>query len=82
MIFVDLVYFFEFAVRYHVGIGAVVGIHGIKSRQDLNQMQGTVQSWNAQKGRWDVRIPTGELVALKPENLYLANQGGHHQYVE
>lgn len=49
--------------------GVEVAIHGLKGAAELNGKSGKVETWDADKGRWTVRLPSGELKALKPENL-------------
>jgi hypothetical protein len=41
----------------------------LKGAPELNGKGGTVEQWDGDKGRWNVRLPGGELKALKPENL-------------
>lgn len=49
--------------------GVTVAIHSLKGAADLNGKEGTVEQWDADKGRWTVKLPGGERKALKPENL-------------
>lgn len=49
--------------------GVTVAIHGLKGAADLNGKEGTVDKWDADKGRWNVKMSGGEVKALKPENL-------------
>eukprot|EP00930_Biecheleria_cincta_P038880 TRINITY_DN26739_c0_g1_i1.p1 TRINITY_DN26739_c0_g1~~TRINITY_DN26739_c0_g1_i1.p1 ORF type:complete len:130 (-),score=20.73 TRINITY_DN26739_c0_g1_i1:525-914(-) len=49
--------------------GLNVAIHGLKGAADLNGKEGKCKHWDADKGRWTVELPGGELKALKPENL-------------
>jgi len=49
--------------------GLAVAIHGLKGAPELNGKGGKIEQWDADKGRWTVRLPGGELKALKPENL-------------
>lgn len=53
----------------HVQIGSKVAIQGLTGAPELNGKQGTVKSWDADKGRWNVLMPGGDIKALKPENL-------------
>lgn len=49
--------------------GLAVAIHGLKGAAELNGKEGTCEAWDATKGRWNVRLPGGDVKALKPENL-------------
>lgn len=49
--------------------GSTVRIFGLEALTELNDVQGICQEWLQARGRWSVRIPTGELKALKPGNL-------------
>ena len=42
---------------------------GLKSRADLNGKQGFAVSFDASKGRYNVRLADGMVIALKPANL-------------
>lgn len=48
--------------------GVAVALHGLKAA-DLNGKGGTCQDWDSTKCRWNVRLYSGEVKALKPENL-------------
>lgn len=49
--------------------GLAVAIHSLKGAPELNGKEGTCEKWDADKGRWNVRLPGGDMKALKPENL-------------
>ena len=53
----------------HTGIGAEVGITGLTGAPQHNGKAGVVLSYDSVKGRYNVRLQTGETVALKPTNL-------------
>jgi len=51
--------------------GAYVRLQGLQGAAHLNGKVGICEKMDAQGGRWKVRLDTGELKALKPENLAL-----------
>lgn len=52
--------------------GDAVKVFGLNSRADLNDLMGTLLDWSPAKGRWSVRVGTGESVLIKPANLQLS----------
>lgn len=54
--------------------GSAVNIVGLKGRPELNGMRGTVLSFDADKGRYAVKLPSAEKILLKPDNLQQASQ--------
>ena len=53
-------------------VGMRVLIEGLKARPDLNGMVGEAESFEVGKGRYGVKLPSGEKIALKSGNLSLA----------
>ena len=53
--------------------GATVLLHGLVSRGDLNSQLGLLGTYDEAKGRWAVRLPEGEKVWIKGENLWAAD---------
>lgn len=49
--------------------GVEVLIQGLTGAVELNGQRGQCQDFNEEKGRWNVRMPGGEIKALKPDNL-------------
>jgi hypothetical protein len=49
--------------------GTLARVHGLQGAKHLNGVLVTCELWDAQKGRWTVRLQTGEEKSLKPENL-------------
>jgi len=49
--------------------GMCVVVHSLKGAAHLNGQEGICEHWDPAKGRWNVRLPLGEVKALKPENL-------------
>jgi len=49
--------------------GTLARVHGLQGAKHLNGVLVTCEQWDAQKGRWTVRLQTGEEKSLKPENL-------------
>jgi len=49
--------------------GAKVRFAGLQSRADLNGLRGTVMNWLADRRRYNVRVDSGEIIAVKPSNL-------------
>jgi hypothetical protein len=52
--------------------GAVAQIQGLEGANHLNGSWVTCEQWEAQKGRWRVRLENGDEVAVKPEKLLKA----------
>jgi len=51
--------------------GVPVRLSGLKAAPELNGAVGTCCGWDGVKGRWEVRLATGELKSVKAENLSL-----------
>jgi methionyl aminopeptidase len=49
--------------------GVSVRIHGLTGAVELNGLVGICQDKNCETGRWHVKLSSGEVKALKPENL-------------
>lgn len=49
--------------------GTLARVHGLQGAKHLNGVLVTLEQWDAQKGRWTVRLQTGEEKLLRPENL-------------
>jgi len=49
--------------------GMAVLVHSLKSAPQLNGQEGICEQWDPTKGRWTVRLPLGEVKALRPDNL-------------
>lgn len=49
--------------------GTLARIHSLQGAKELNGAIVTCELWDAQKGRWTVRLQTGEEKMIKPENL-------------
>lgn len=54
--------------------GARGKIHGLSKSADLNGQEVTLLSWEERRGRWKVRLRTGEVRAVLPENLELVDE--------
>lgn len=54
--------------------GLAVCLHGLTGAVELNGSAGTCEEFDDEKGRWNVRLPSGEVKALKPTNLIPAAQ--------
>ena len=52
-----------------LGAGTVVTLHGLVAKPDLNGVSGRILKFDADTGRYGVRLATGKLVALKPTSL-------------
>eukprot|EP00747_Dinoflagellata_sp_TGD_P203842 gnl/TRDRNA2_/TRDRNA2_77473_c0_seq1.p1 gnl/TRDRNA2_/TRDRNA2_77473_c0~~gnl/TRDRNA2_/TRDRNA2_77473_c0_seq1.p1 ORF type:complete len:624 (+),score=121.94 gnl/TRDRNA2_/TRDRNA2_77473_c0_seq1:129-1874(+) len=52
--------------------GTAVRIHSLKGAPELNGQEGVCNNFDAASGRWQVKFSSGELKALKPENLQVA----------
>lgn len=52
-------------------VGDLVELHGLCTRPELNGMRGNCVAWDANKGRWDVRVDCygSNHVSLRPQNL-------------
>eukprot|EP00747_Dinoflagellata_sp_TGD_P186022 gnl/TRDRNA2_/TRDRNA2_42841_c0_seq1.p1 gnl/TRDRNA2_/TRDRNA2_42841_c0~~gnl/TRDRNA2_/TRDRNA2_42841_c0_seq1.p1 ORF type:complete len:435 (+),score=72.12 gnl/TRDRNA2_/TRDRNA2_42841_c0_seq1:81-1385(+) len=49
--------------------GSLVIIHGLKGAVELNDQEGTCVHYDHSAARWHVKLPSGEVKALKQENL-------------
>jgi len=58
----------EGAERKALFIGATVRLCGLKAAPELNDCLASVVKFDPSKGRWTVRLETGEEKAVKPEN--------------
>ena len=56
-------------------LGRHVMIHGLSSRADLNGQIAICQAFDSATGRYNVSLPNGELLALRPANLTEAPPG-------
>jgi len=52
--------------------GTLVRVHSLQAAPELNGLTGTCEQFSKEKGRWLVKLQTGEAKALKPVNLELA----------
>ena len=50
-------------------VGRRVVVNGLVGRPELNGTQGVAQSFDPASGRYNVRMDTGVMVALKPQNV-------------
>ena len=57
-------------------LGRSVVIGGLLARPELNGTRGVAASHNAETGRYNVSLPKGEVIALKPANLSVSGEGG------
>ena len=53
--------------------GKRVRIQNLQQRPDLNGQVGTAVGWRLDLGRYEVKMDSGELTALRPESLELAD---------
>ena len=56
-------------------LGRSVLVSGLIARPELNGTRGVAVTYNAETGRYNVRMPQGEVIALKPTNLAAATEG-------
>mmetsp|Transcript_97420 Transcript_97420/g.275521 ORF Transcript_97420/g.275521 Transcript_97420/m.275521 type:complete len:564 (-) Transcript_97420:99-1790(-) len=57
-------------VVYDLQPGNLVRLHSLSAASGLNGQEGICEEWDADKGRWKVRMRKGfEVKAVKPENL-------------
>jgi len=52
-------------------VGAAVRAHGLEAAPALNGLQATCERFDESSGRWHVKFHSGEVKALKPQNLQL-----------
>ena len=57
-------------------VGKRVVVNGLSSKPELNGRGGTAISFDDGKGRYSVRLDSGETLALKPNNLQQQGDGG------
>ena len=51
--------------------GVRVRLHSLKAATHHNDAEGYLLEWNDIKGRWDVRLNSGEVLSVRPANLGL-----------
>ena len=49
--------------------GVRVRLHSLKAATHHNDAEGYLLEWNDMKGRWDVRLSSGEVLSVRPANL-------------
>lgn len=49
--------------------GAVVELHSLMNSADLNGQLATAERWDAERGRWDVLLPSGQIKSVQSANL-------------
>ena len=49
--------------------GLRVRLHSLKAATHHNDAEGHLLKWNEMKGRWDVRLGSGEVLSVRPANL-------------
>jgi len=59
--------------------GAAVNIFGLSSAAHLNGQTGFCERWDSVANRWHVRLPGGDVKALKPQNLQMLYQEAPEQ---
>ena len=57
-------------------VGRKVSISGLASRPELNGAKGIAIAFDDAKGRYTVRLDSGENCSLKPTNVAAADSGG------
>lgn len=55
-------------------LGSLVAVHGLKEAADLNGQEAVLESWEERRGRWKVRLATGELHTVLAANLKLLDE--------
>ena len=58
-------------------VGRKVSISGLASRPELNGAKGVAIAFDDAKGRYTVRLDSGENCSLKPTNVAAADSGGY-----
>ena len=51
--------------------GVRARLHSLKAATQYNDAEGHLLEWNDKKGRWDVRLNSGEVLSVRPANLGL-----------
>ena len=49
--------------------GVRVRLHSLQAATHHNDAEGYLLEWNDMKGRWDVRLSSGEVLSVRPANL-------------
>ena len=49
--------------------GLRVRLHSLQAAKHHNDAEGHLLNWNDSRGRWDVRLSSGEVLAVRPANL-------------
>lgn len=57
-------------------LGQRVTLGGLTGAVELNGAEGTLTQWDEEKGRWCVQLRSGEVKALKPDNLTVYEDAG------
>lgn len=60
------------SLERELGPGRSVHVHGLVTASQFNGHSGTCEKFDAASGRWNVRFVSGDVKALKPENLLAA----------
>ena len=55
----------------NLSTGFQVRLHSLQAAAQHNGVDGHLLNWNASKGRWDVKLSTGQELAVRPANLTL-----------
>lgn len=56
-------------IRVLAVLGSKVQLHGLQGAPELNGVLGACEEWDDGKTRWMVRLESGEVRSVKPENL-------------
>lgn len=54
---------------YALALPHRVQLRNLKSRRDLNGTKGLAVSWVTEESRYEVRLDTGSIIAVRPENV-------------
>ena len=59
-----------------LALGSSVVLVGLKAKPQLNGHAASVLGWDETKGRYNIALSSGGVLALKPANLMQASGGG------
>eukprot|EP00401_Gymnodinium_catenatum_P006777 CAMPEP_0117511688 /NCGR_PEP_ID=MMETSP0784-20121206/28638_1 /TAXON_ID=39447 /ORGANISM="" /LENGTH=548 /DNA_ID=CAMNT_0005307371 /DNA_START=80 /DNA_END=1723 /DNA_ORIENTATION=+ len=65
----------HFERYWHLQLGFKVRLHGLQAAPHLNSLVARCEQWDFAAGRWKVRLESGELKAVRQENLLFEEAG-------
>merc|ERR1712187_489034 len=63
-------------------MGCRVRIHSLEGAIEFNRKEAVCERWDPVKRRWHVRLDSGEVKALRPDNLEVLDKGTNQKTVD